>query len=231
MKYLELVFFALLFYNNAMFAQARRSIRVKAGENIAQAYSSNGFYRFPKFGNAMVFYKDGRQINGECNYNLLTGNMQFIHSSGKPLDIDTPSNVDSIAFEKNIFVQDDGFLEIVAQSGSIKLLKKIIIKTRVEKIGALGLPAQSVSIDNLTTYSADTDVYNLVSNSDIVVIENLYLYWMEATHIIKATKGNLLKLLPSEKKSAVDIYMKQHKINFDDENDLKELLTGLGGDK
>ena len=231
MRHLVLFILLLLLYSNLLLAQSRSSIRVKAGENIAQAYSPNGFYRFPKFSNAMVFHKSGKQIAGQFNYNILTGNMQFIHSSGKPLNINAPSDIDSIVFEKNVFIQGDGFLELVAHTGPIKLLKKIVIKTRVEKIGALGLPAQSVSIDNITIYSADTDVYNLISNSDIVVMENTYWYWMEGNSILKATRGNLLKLLPLERKSSAEAYTKQHKINFDDENDLKELMASLGGHK
>jgi hypothetical protein len=148
------------------------------------------------------------------------------------LNINAPSTIDSVVFEKNVFVQTDGFMEIVTHIDSIKLLKKLIIKSRVEKIGALGLPAQSSSIDNITIYSADTDFYNLIANADVVVTENVYWYWMDRNkNILKATKGNLLKLLPAERQISVETYMKQHKINFDNENDLKELMANLVGEK
>ena len=133
-------------------------------------------------------------------------------------------------FEKNVFVYSDGFMENIIQTNSITLLKKIIIKTRVEKIGAFDLPSQSSSIDNITVYSADANVYNLIANADIVVTENVSWFWMDGNNnILKATKGNLLKLLPDGRKRAAETYMKQHTINFENENDLKELAANLVG--
>jgi hypothetical protein len=231
MRHLILFILQLLVLVNLMFAQSRRSIRVKVGEDIAQAYSPDGFYRFPKFSKATLFYKDGDQNAGQLvNYNILSGTIQFINPAGKTFNIANPSKIDSVVFEKNVFVYSDGFMENIIQTNSIILLKKIIIKTRVEKIGALGLPSQSSSIDNITIYSADTDVYNLISNADIVITENVSWFWMDRNNnILKATKGNLLKLLPAGRKSSAETYMKQHTINFENENDLKELAVNLPG--
>jgi len=216
-----------------MFAQSRRSIRIKAGENIAQAYSPNGFYRFPQFSKATLFYKGGTRNTGEqFNYNILSGTMQFINPAGKIFDIGDPANIDSVVFENTVFVYNDGFMEIIFHTDSIILFKKIIIQTREEKIGALGLPAQSSSIDNISIYSGKTDAYNLTINADIVVTENVYWYLMDNNHnILKATKGNLLKLLSAGRQSAVETYMKQNKINFENENDLKKLMANLAAGK
>ena len=216
-----------------MFAQSQRSIRVKAGEDIAQAYSPQGFYRFPQFSKAILFFKGGVQNSWHrFNYNILSGTMQFINPAGETLNLDAPEKIDSVVFEKNVFVHNDGFMEVVAHTDSIILLKKIIIKTRQEKIGALGLPTQSASIDNISIYSADTNVYNFIINADVVVTENVYWYWMDRNNtILKATKGNLLKLLPAGRQSTAETYMKQNKIDFENETDLKELMANLAGHK
>ena len=215
-----------------MFAQSQRSIRVKAGEDIAQAYSPQGFYRFPQFSNAILFFKGGGQNSWHrFNYNILSGTMQFINPAGETLNLDAPEKIDSVVFEKNVFVHNNGFMEVVAHTDSIILLKKIIIKTREEKIGALGLPAQSASIDNISIYSAETNVYNFIINADVVVTENVYWYWMDRNNILKATKGNLLKLLPAGRQSTAETYMRQNKINFENETDLKELMVNLAGHK
>ena len=227
MRHFVLFIWLLLLYPDRMFAQSRRSIRVKSGENIAQAYSPNGFYRFPQFSKATLFYKGGTRNAGEqFNYNILSGTMQFLKLTGKIFDIGDPANIDSVVFEKTAFVYADGFMEIVSRADSIILLKKIIIQARQEKIGALGLPAQSSSIDNISIYSAETNAYNLTINADIVVTENVYWYWMDNNRtILKATKGNLLRLLPVTRQSAAETYMKQKKINFENENDLKQLMV------
>ena len=232
-RQLVLLILSLFFYSNLMFAQSRRSVRVKAGEDIAQAYSPQGFYRFPQFSKAILFFKGGNQQSGQLfNYNILSGTMQFINPAGETFHIGAPGNIDSIVFEKNVFIQNDGFMEVVAQTDSIILLKKIIIKTRQEKIGALGLPTQSASIDNISTYSGDTNVYNFIINADVVVTETVYWYWMNRNNtLLKATKGNLLKLLPASGQSTAETYMKQNKIDFEKETDLKELMANLAGHK
>jgi len=210
-------------------AQSRKSIRIKAGEDIAQAYSPDGFYRFPKFSKAVLFYKGGNKNAGQLvNYNILSGTMQFINPAGKTFNITDPSKIDSVVFEKNTFIYSDGFMENIIQTNLTLLLKKITIKTRVEKIGALGLPNQSSSIDNISIYSAETDAYHLVINSDIVVTENVYWYWIDKSNtLLKATKGNFLKLIPAERQGSAETYIKQHKINFDNEDDLKDVTLNL----
>jgi hypothetical protein len=229
MKHLVFFILTLLLFSNLMFAQSRRSIRVKAGENIAQSYSPNGFYRFPQFSKAILFYKGGTQKAGQqFNYNILSATMQFIDPAGKIFNIDDPANIDSVVFENTVFVYNDGFMEIVSRTGSIMLLKKIIIKTREEKIGALGLPAQSSPIDNISIYSAETNAYNLTINADVVVTENVSWYWMDNNRtLLKASKGNLLKLLPAGRQGAAETYIKENKINFENENDLKQLMINL----
>jgi hypothetical protein len=216
-----------------MLAQSRRSIRVKAGEDIAQAYSPQGFYRFQQFSKAILFFKgDDQNIGQQFNYNILSGTLQFLNSAGDTLDIDAPANIDHVVFEKNVFVYNHGFMEVVSHTDSIILLKKIIIKTRVEKIGALGLPTQSAAIDNISIYSTGTNVYNFIINADVVVTENVYWYWMDKNNnILKATKENLLKLLAAGRQSTAETYMKQNKINFEKETDLKELMANLAGHK
>ena len=233
MRHLVLFTLTVLLHNSLIIAQTRRSIRVKAGEDIAQAYSPQGFYRFPLFSKAMLFFKGGGHNSWHrFNYNILSGTMQFINPAGETLHIDAPESIDSVVFEKNVFVQNDGFMEVVAQTDSIILLKKIIIKTREEKIGSLGLPTQSASIDNISIYSADINVYNFIINADVVVTETVYWYWMDRNNnILKATKVNLLKLLPAGRRSTAETYVTQNKINFENETDLKELMANLAGQK
>ena len=69
---------------SAAFPQARRSIRVAAGEDLAQSYSKQGFYRFANFSNARLYFKTGGINTGmPFNYNLLSGTMQFISPGGR----------------------------------------------------------------------------------------------------------------------------------------------------
>ena len=71
MKY-SLTFVILsLFVGRISVAQEGRTLRVKAGEDAAQAYSPHGFYRFPNFTRANVYLKGGARNSGIFfNYNI-----------------------------------------------------------------------------------------------------------------------------------------------------------------
>ncbi len=217
-----------LLSSNFLFAQAK-TMRVKAGDDIAQAYSSHGFYRFPQFGSATLYYKSGGQSFGQqFNYNILSGSLQFIGPKGDTLDLAGPSDIDSIVFEGNVFLYNEGFLEKAASADSIVLLKKIVIRTQTENVGAYGMPNSTASIVNFKNFTTGTGVYNLVMNQDVVVTESVYWYFSVGnSEVLKSSKANLLKLLPAKKQSTAEMYLKQNKTNFEKEGDLKKLMAAI----
>src|SRR6476659_459929 len=88
MKQFLLLIFFLMFYGYGLLAQPGRTIKVKSGEDIAQAYSPHGFYRFGQFGKTKLYFKDGNHNYGQrFNYNILSGTFQFISPKGDTLDL------------------------------------------------------------------------------------------------------------------------------------------------
>ena len=213
-----------------LLAQPGRTIRVKAGEDIAQAYSINGFYRFAQFGKTKLYFKDGNHNMGQLfNYNILSGSFQFIGPKDDTLDlVGGQEKIDSLIIDGITFLYNDGWVEITAMSNSIALLKKIVIKTNVENLGAFGLPNSSVSILNVNRYFSGIGIHNLVLTQDVVVMEHVSLFWMgDNNKIVKATKSNLLKMLPEASQTKAETYLKQNQINFDKEGDVKELMETI----
>ncbi|MDP4263586.1 MAG: hypothetical protein Q8941_13750 [Bacteroidota bacterium] len=210
-------------------AQSTRTIRVKAGDDLAQAYSSHGFYRFPAFSKATLYYKGGSRNEGQLfNYNILSGNMQFVGPKGDTLDLGGQANIDSAVFDKTSFLYNDGWMEVAARADSLALLKKIIIKTQVENIGAYGVASATASIDNIKSYSTGTGVYNLVLNQDVVIVENISWFFKDQNkNITKASKSVLLKSLSAPARAKADAYLKQNKVNFEKEADLRKLMQAV----
>jgi len=229
MKYLLLAALALSLYNTTVTAQSRKVIRVKAGDDIAQAYSKNGFYRLPNFSKAALYYKSGSKNDGILfNFNILSGKMQFISPKGDTLDMAGTETVDSIVFPQLAFYNIDGFQEVAAQIGTFRLLKKPIIKMQAESIGAYGQPNPTSSIANYTNYFSGTNVYNLIINQDIVIIETITWSFMDASNTVhKPSKATLLQTLPDDKKATAEAYLQKNKVNFDKEKDLLSLVNAL----
>jgi hypothetical protein len=229
MKYYFLFLFSLSFCSKEASAQSGRTIRVKAGDDLAQAYSSHGFYRFPEFNKATLYFKGGKRNEGKLfNYNIISANLQFIGPKGDTLDLSGQVNMDSIVFEKNTFVYINGFMEVVGRADSVTLLKKITLKTQVESIGAYGISNSTASIDNIKTYSNGVGVYNLILNQDVVLIESVtWSFADNNNNLVKASKSSLLKLLSSAGQAKADAYLKQNKTNFEKEADLKKLMEAI----
>jgi hypothetical protein len=140
------------------------------------------------------------------------------------------NTLDSVVFEKNVFCYNDGFIEVVAQADSLELMKKIVLKTQAENIGAYGVANSTASIVNIRTFSSGTGVYSLVLNQDIVIVETVsWLLVSGNNNPIKATKDNFLKLLPAEKQARAAAYLKQNKTSFDKEGYLKKLIAATEG--
>lgn len=212
----------------SLFAQTGKPIRVKAGDDVAQAYSPHGFYRFPQFSKATLFFNNGAQSNTALfNYNVLSGNMQFLNNKDT-LDLGGLASLDSVVFEKNVYAYKNGFYEVVGSIDSVKLLKKILIRTQLENIGAYGIPNSTASIVNMRTFTSTLGVYNLVINQDILLTENITWFFVKGNNeMVKASKSNLLKLLSSERQKAVEMYLGKNKTSFEKEADLKKLIDAL----
>lgn len=232
MRYSSLLFLLFFFLSLSVFAQSHRSIRIRAGEDIAKAYSPSGFYRFPSFEKATLLFKNGEQNKAQfLNYNILSGNMQFINGKGDTLEIAKPENIDSVFFDKDAFIYNDGFMEVVAYTDSILLLKKTTIKTQVEDIGAFGIPNSTGSIDNITRHDfyTNSNAYSFSLNQDIVINETVswFFYMTYKKQTVKATKSNLLNLLSPRQRRTAETFIDKNKINFSKEEDLKKLFEDI----
>lgn len=229
MKSFCLLALSLLCCQLSLQAQSRRTIRIPAGEDIAMAYSSNGFYRFPQFGKATVYLRNGGGNDKLLfNYNVLSGTMQFINPSGDTLDMTQPHLVDSIFFENTMFYQRDGFMEVWAANDSIRLLKKIVIKFHRENVAGYGVANPVSSVVHLQNYSARISWFNLRINQDLVLDESTEWYWLDRNNkIVKATKSNLLSMLPASRHSEAEAFIKKNRINFDRGDQLTRLLLAL----
>ena len=229
MKYCLLFSLAFTVNNGALLAQSMRTIRVKAGDDVAQAYSANGFYRLPQYAKAILYYNNGKvNVGGQFNYNILSANMQFIGDKGDTLELGGKEALDSVSLSGTSYIFNNGFYEVVCRVDSVVLSKKIVIKTETDNIGAYGMPNATASITNMRSYTNGTSVYSLTLNQDVVVTENISWFFSDKKgNLVKASKSNLLKLLSAEKQAKTESWLKENKTSFDKEADLKRLMGAI----
>lgn len=235
MKYAGLLLLIGLTCSTTIFGQYRKSIFVKAGDDVAQAYSPNGFYRFPQFTEASLYaslynVKRQGQSSMKFNYNLFTDRMQYISNEGDTMDMMNPIRFDSMVVDKTIFYYkaETGFLELVGTAWPIRLLSKTDIKLKTESIGAYGGSNTTSSVGMMKTVMVGTTMYNYKSNENITIKHSVDWYWMgQDGQLMKATRKNLYTLLLPTKARIADDFIKQQNIKFDREADLIKLLVAL----
>lgn len=226
------LFVIILFTTLPAFAQYRKSIQVKAGEDAAQAFSPYGFYRFPQFSQGTLYSKN-RNGNSSMvfNYNMLSGNMQFINAQGDTMDMVNPGLFDSMMIDKTVFYYKPayGFLEVLAAAYPLKLVKKVQIKMKPAAVGAYDGTSTTSAIKRINQYTiVTTTVYNLTITDDMMIKEAVDWYWQNGTgELMKATKKNLLSLLSPDLQNRAQTLIREKKIDFDRENDLAELVKAL----
>ena len=208
-------------------AQTHERITVAAGEDLSKTLASSGTYRFPSFTQGIIFFQNGKKISASLNYNVLSGQMQFVGEKGDTLIIGNPETIDHIMIGDNKFFYNKGYIEAIAGNDVVKLGKKQKIKLESEKVGGYGESATTASVDNFQNFysTSNNGTYALVLNQNTVVVKDISYFWIgNNAQIVPATEDNLFKFVNTDKKTNVEEYVKQSRINFHIEKDLVKVL-------
>jgi hypothetical protein len=193
----------------------------RQGENLAAFF----YYRCPAFTKAKVKLKTGEELVSPVNFNLLLCQLQFINPQGDTLDIATPDEIDSVQLCSGTFFYDKGYYEIFAATASVRLAVLRKITFQPVKIGAMGMRNQNgVGVQSYTTLTAQGVERQLTINEDIDIYkETTYFLIDHSGEKIKASKAAFMKLFPG-KADAITQYLKENKVSFTKESDLKKLF-------
>jgi hypothetical protein len=223
---LFILFFS--FYCAGLFAQKKKFVTVKAGDNIMNALTASDIFYYPVFTKGNVIRKDGTMSEGQLNYNQLVDEMHFIGPHGDTLALANEVTIKYIAIGKDtFFFTYGGYVKIIENSGRAKLAcKQVWLFSESKLIGAYNTTNTSTSMTSITSYIEEGKLSNMTVNADLVLkkVEQFYLS-NNTSHFVLANKKNVLTLFPEW--STIEIYLKENKIDFTKENDLIKLTQYL----
>jgi hypothetical protein len=225
---MKIIFLLIVFLScsTLIFSQKTEIITIKAGQDISILY--NHIYKYPQFVYGKLFFKDGTVAGGKMNYNLIIGKVQFIDEKNDTLVIADEAAIKFITIGTDTFYYDkDNYVELVANYGEVKMALQQRIKFIDEKsIGAFGIPTSTQNIDNYNTLRAN-NTYSLKVNKDLVYSKECKYYFSEGeSNFLVANKKNILKGFPN-KRTVIESFLKEHEINYNNEEDLKSLFGHL----
>ena len=115
-------------YATLLSAQSTETIRVKAGEDISKVISPNGIYRFPLFTTGTYLKNNNTSSSAKLNYNLFTGEMQYLNLKGDTMTIANSSEINSIKIQDVLFYYRNGYKEVIADHDPAKPAVESTIK-------------------------------------------------------------------------------------------------------
>jgi len=228
MKALLLVIASFLMYVTSVSAQSTETIRVKAGDDISKIISPNGIYRFSSFTTGTYLKNNNTGSSAKLNYNLFTGEMQYLNLNGDTMTIANSAEINFIKIQGVVFYYRNGYKEVIADEDSVTLAFESEIKLEYEKVGLYGQSNSAQDVVNMGSFNTDTNVFQLTLGQDVVIRKkkSYYLFNKNQSPVI-ATKKSFLKLF-NKNKPAIDKYIEEYKVNFNDPDDLRKLLTFCG---
>ena len=229
MKLLPAFIFICLCYQNVL-AQKTRTFKINPGEKVVDAIPKDEKYSYPEFIMGNVYFKNGQSYPAKLNYNSLFQEMQFIDRKGDTLSLADAATIKQIVINTDTFFYDKGYIKLVTDYGKIKLAgKEFIAFTDRQKLGGYGGEI-SARIDTYKSIQDGTTFKELVAREILTFVKKTVFYLgNEFNHFKEANKKNLLDFYPSRSKE-IKSYLKENKVNFSNEDDMKKMIRFLNGE-
>jgi hypothetical protein len=219
---------SLLISNLSLTAQKNKLVTVKAGTRILDYFPVHERYRYPVFTDGQVFYKNNAVSSTRFNYNLLSGEMEFIQLYDT-LSIAGKKNILFITVAKDTFFYDNGYIELIS-GGPVKVgLKQYFKLKEVLKKDTYGTSSSGGASTSYGSLPVGGNFYKLIANEDLVFqkIQDYYIS-SPSNEFVPFRKKTVIKLYPGEK-DTVKAYLKSNRIDFNSVDDLLNLADYLQG--
>ena len=184
-------------------------------------------YLLDDFKTCIAVAKGGIPIQERFNYNCVTQTMEFL-SGDEILRLEPISQIDTLYLDGHKMIPyGTRFLEVFYQTPAFSLLIDYKRKMKEDgKIGAMGIKTQNgvqnvdhrtLGIDYRQGWERGVDVYTYQDETS---------YWLKTGRKMKRFRDakSLVKLLP-DKKTIIELHLKEHDTDFSNPNEVLELLV------
>ena len=226
MKPICLLTICMFLFSISLFSQKKETVLIKSGTRVIDYFQPAERYLYPEFNAGKCTLTDGRTIPGKFNYNLLTGEMDFLKGKDT-LALANKDKIQVIAVEKDTFYYQNYCLQMV-KSGRFKVLQyRRLDLTDIQKKGAMGTINRSAASDSYDYYTSGANYYSSKSDADLVFQKIREFYFMIPGNTpLPFNKKNIFKALPHQENMIKD-YLKSNNIDFKSGNDLMKMADYL----
>ena len=218
----------ILVGSSCLVAQEYKALTVKAGTRVKDYFPVSQRYVYPDFTQGKVIFKNRMIIPSMFNFNIISGEMEFIKSKDTLL-FTTKKEIDLIVVGRDSFYYQDAYLQLI-RSGLLSVyLKRSMAVKNILKQGAMGT----------VNRSAASEAYNFVVTGQISIdlkpAEDMVLQRTDEFFISTSgndfflfNKKNSIRILPGREES-IRNFIKINKVDFDSQEDLFRLADFVSG--
>lgn len=211
-------------------SQEKKVFKIKAGEYPDRVIPYADRYQFGQFTTGQVEFINGRTSQARLNYNYIGGHILFVGPKLDTLEIIDKAIVKNVTIgDKSYrFDQRFGYSEIVGTYDRASLGKReVLARIGTEKGGPYGISYTASSVTTYRSYSSDqaATTKKLNANAEGVFSYRTAYYLIDNNNrFYIPTAGSVKKIYPAHKKQ-IDQYLREHPVDFGNEQDLTRLLA------
>jgi len=214
--------------NSIVGAQKRKTYTINPGVKATEVIPTDEIFLYPNFTPGTVYFKTGAYSSGLLNYNFLIAEIQFIDPKGDTLSLADELTIGYIAFTRDTFYYDNGYLKFIRNCVEFKLAQKQFFDiANKEKIGAMGIKTSSSSINTYTRLPGNYKSNGLIAQEVLTLARNdLYYFGDKFNHFKRLNKKKLIGAYPAKGKEIRD-YFKENSLKEITEEDMVKLMESL----
>jgi hypothetical protein len=224
MKFFYFLYAGLLLTAVGANAQVRKTFKIKPGEKIIYALPPEEVFEYPNFIQSEIYFKKDGSGLARLNYNALYGEIQFIDPKGDTLSLDDEATVRFIVILSDTFYFDKLFVKQVKSFGEVRLAKRTYFKlVNSQKLGGFG-ETTGGSVDTYDRISSQGTFKDLVAKEILTLAKDSALFLADRyRHLTRVSKKGLQSFYEG-KESQIAAYLKENKVNYNDEADITRLM-------
>ena len=212
----------VLFINSCLFAQKYEPVTIKAGTSVKDYFPVAERYLYPNFTAGKGYFKNGIVIPCLFNFNVLSGEMEFIQSKDT-LVIAKKEEINSIIVATDTFYYHDAYLQMIRSGRLSVYVKRGIEIKNILKQGAMGTINRSAASDSYGFVLLGPRSFDMKLAEDVVIQQTVgYFYSTSGNDFIPFTRKNIIRIMQG-KEDEIKNYIKANKIDFDSREDLLKL--------
>lgn len=224
----KIFFWGALLMGAVAYGQNRVDVTADRGDDLNQYILDSVKYVNEDFKPGVVTFRDGSVSRGAVNITTLEQAVLFISPEGEIQQLANIKEVARVSIGKRMFFRhNEAFVELMELVGDVGI--GAVHRTSIldaQAKGAFGMVSETTAISSMTTLSDNGQLYSLAKNLNVPVLYKKvpYIYRNESFSV--ASKKSFIKAFPS-KKGAIEAYLKEHKVDFDEYDDVKALFDAV----